>query len=90
MANRLRVNALISLAMLNVCTLGAGVAVAALLPARLALWKIPRVAAAPVAAPGEAAEQVQHRAQPAGALAERRQKGGNRFHFQNAFTAPRR
>src|ERR1022692_87920 len=39
--------------MLNVCTLGAGVAVAALLPAGLALWKIPRVAAAPVAAPGE-------------------------------------
>jgi D-alanyl-D-alanine carboxypeptidase/D-alanyl-D-alanine-endopeptidase (penicillin-binding protein 4) len=53
LANRLRVNALISLAMLNVCTLGAGVAVAALLPARLALWKIPRVAAVPVAAPGE-------------------------------------
>ena len=53
MANRLRVNALVALAMLNVCTLGAGVAVAALLPARLDLWKIPRVAAAPVAAPGE-------------------------------------
>ena len=34
LANRLRVNALFSLAMLNVCTLGAGVAVAALLPAR--------------------------------------------------------
>ena len=53
MANRLRVTALISLAMLNACTLGAGVAVAGLLPARLALWNIPRVATAPVAAPGQ-------------------------------------
>jgi D-alanyl-D-alanine carboxypeptidase/D-alanyl-D-alanine-endopeptidase (penicillin-binding protein 4) len=53
LANRLRVTALISLAMLNVCTLAAGVAVAGLLPARLALWNIPRVAAAPVAAPGQ-------------------------------------
>src|ERR1022692_2474026 len=39
--------------MLNACTLGAGVAVARLLPARLALWNIPRVATAPVAAPGQ-------------------------------------
>ena len=53
LANRLRGSALISLALLNVCTLGAGVAVAGLLPARLALWKIPRVAAAPVASPGQ-------------------------------------
>jgi serine-type D-Ala-D-Ala carboxypeptidase/endopeptidase (penicillin-binding protein 4) len=52
LANRLRATALISLAMLNACTLGAGVAVAGLLPARLALWNIPRVAAAPLAAPG--------------------------------------
>jgi len=39
----------ITLAMINVCTLGAGAAVASLLPARLALWKIPRVAAGPAA-----------------------------------------
>ncbi len=52
LASRLRATAVISLAMLNVCTLGAGVAVARLLPARLALWNIPRVAGAPVAAPG--------------------------------------
>ena len=51
LANRLRVTALISLAMLNVCTLAAGVAAAALLPARLALWDIPRVAAAPLVPP---------------------------------------
>lgn len=50
MANRLRLTALIALAMLNLFTLGAGVAVAAMLPARLALWQIPRVAAAPLAA----------------------------------------
>jgi serine-type D-Ala-D-Ala carboxypeptidase/endopeptidase (penicillin-binding protein 4) len=53
LANRLRLTTVISLALLNVCTLGAGVAVAALLPARLALWDIPRVAAAPVARPGQ-------------------------------------
>lgn len=64
MANRLRVTALVSLAMLNVCTLGAGVAVAGLLPARLALWNIPRVATAPVAPPG----QVLSGAQPSGAM----------------------
>jgi len=39
----------ITLAMINVCTLGAGAAVASLLPARLALWKVPRVATRPVA-----------------------------------------
>jgi D-alanyl-D-alanine carboxypeptidase/D-alanyl-D-alanine-endopeptidase (penicillin-binding protein 4) len=52
LANRLRVTALVSLAMVNVCTLGAGVAVARLLPARLALWDIPRVAAAPLVTGG--------------------------------------
>jgi D-alanyl-D-alanine carboxypeptidase/D-alanyl-D-alanine-endopeptidase (penicillin-binding protein 4) len=40
----------IALAMISVFTLGAGVAVAALMPARLALWNIPRVAARPAAA----------------------------------------
>src|SRR5499427_9713897 len=38
--------------MLNVFTLGAGVAVAGLLPARLALWQVPRVARAGLEAPG--------------------------------------
>jgi D-alanyl-D-alanine carboxypeptidase/D-alanyl-D-alanine-endopeptidase (penicillin-binding protein 4) len=50
-ANRVRLTALTALVLLNVFTLGAGVAVAALLPARLALWQIPRVAAARIAAP---------------------------------------
>lgn len=50
-ANRVRLTALTALAMLNVFTLGAGVAVAALLPDRLALWQVPRVAAVRVAAP---------------------------------------
>ncbi len=50
--NRTGVTALAALAMLNVFTLGAGVAVAHLLPARLALWQIPRVARAGLAAPG--------------------------------------
>ena len=49
MANRVRLTVLAALAMLSVFTLGAGVAVAALLPARLALWQIPRVAAVRVA-----------------------------------------
>ena len=52
MANRVWPSGLramvITLAMINVCTLGAGAAVASLLPARLALWKIPRVATRPV------------------------------------------
>jgi serine-type D-Ala-D-Ala carboxypeptidase/endopeptidase (penicillin-binding protein 4) len=56
-ANRVRPSGLralvITLAMINVFTLGAGAAVASLLPARLALWKIPRVAAKPVAPAGE-------------------------------------
>ena len=44
MTNRSAVTALAALAMLNVFTLGAGVAVAGLLPDRLALWQVPRVA----------------------------------------------
>jgi len=50
--NRSAVTALAALAMLNVLTLGAGVAVAGLLPGRLALWQVPRVARAGVDAPG--------------------------------------
>src|SRR5215831_7678382 len=50
--NRSAVTALAALAMLNVFTLGAGVAVAGLLPDRLALWQVPRVASAGVEAPG--------------------------------------
>src|SRR6266851_2480412 len=64
LANRLRITALVSLAMVNVCALGAGVAVARLLPGRLALWNIPRVAAAPLVAGG----QVLRPAQSAGPL----------------------
>ncbi|HET7245518.1 MAG TPA: D-alanyl-D-alanine carboxypeptidase/D-alanyl-D-alanine-endopeptidase [Streptosporangiaceae bacterium] len=52
MTNRAGVTALVTLAMLNVFTLGAGVAVAGMLPARLALWQVPRVARAGVEAPG--------------------------------------
>ena len=48
--NRLRATMVIALAMISVFTLGAGVAVATLMPARLALWNIPRVAARPAAA----------------------------------------
>jgi len=50
--NRAGVTALVTLAMLNVFTLGAGVAVANMLPARLALWQVPRVVKAGVEAPG--------------------------------------
>jgi D-alanyl-D-alanine carboxypeptidase/D-alanyl-D-alanine-endopeptidase (penicillin-binding protein 4) len=49
--NRTGVTALATLAMLNLFTLSAGVAVASLLPARLALWQVPRVAKAGLAAP---------------------------------------
>ena len=52
MTNRAGVTALATLAMLNVFTLGAGVAVADLLPARLALWQVPRVTRARLEAPG--------------------------------------
>ncbi|HZC39755.1 MAG TPA: D-alanyl-D-alanine carboxypeptidase/D-alanyl-D-alanine-endopeptidase [Streptosporangiaceae bacterium] len=48
-ANRLRVTIIAALALLNVVTLGAGAAVANLLPARLALWQVARVAQAPLA-----------------------------------------
>ena len=48
--NRLRATTVVALAMISVFTLGAGVAVATLMPARLALWNIPRVAARPAAA----------------------------------------
>jgi serine-type D-Ala-D-Ala carboxypeptidase/endopeptidase (penicillin-binding protein 4) len=50
-ANRLRRNGLAALAMVNVCTLGAGVAVAAMLPARLKLWQVPAVAAVRLSVP---------------------------------------
>src|SRR5262249_39888362 len=50
--NRSAVTALVTLALLNVFTLGAGVAVAGLLPDRLALWQVPRGARAGVKAPG--------------------------------------
>jgi serine-type D-Ala-D-Ala carboxypeptidase/endopeptidase (penicillin-binding protein 4) len=49
--NRTAVTALATLAMLNVFILGAGVAVANMLPARLALWQVPRVARAGLEAP---------------------------------------
>ena len=48
--HRLRATLVITLAMMSVFTLAAGVAVATLMPARLALWNIPRVAARPAAA----------------------------------------
>ena len=54
MTNRAGVTALVTLAMLNVFTLGAGVAVAGMLPARLALWQVPRVTGAALAGPGPA------------------------------------
>ncbi len=53
MTNRPGVTALVALAMLNVFTLGAGVAVAGLLPKRLDLWQIPRVTRTEVQAPGQ-------------------------------------
>ena len=52
--NRLRATMVIALAMISVFTLGAGVAVAALMPGQLALWNIPRVAARPAAAASRA------------------------------------
>ena len=48
--NSLRASMVITLAMISVFTLAGGLAVAALMPARLALWNIPRVAARPAAA----------------------------------------
>ena len=52
MTNRAGVTALVTLAMLNVFTLGAGVAVANMLPARLALWQVPRLATSRLEPPG--------------------------------------
>ena len=51
MANRVRLTVVTALALLNVFALGAGVAVAAMLPSRLALWQVPRVATVRIAAP---------------------------------------
>ena len=50
-ANRLRITVLMTVTALNLATLGAGVAVAGMLPARLARWDIPRVAAVPLVLP---------------------------------------
>jgi serine-type D-Ala-D-Ala carboxypeptidase/endopeptidase (penicillin-binding protein 4) len=48
---RTRLMAILALALLNVVTIGAGGALAGLLPARLARWKIPTVAGRPVVRP---------------------------------------
>ena len=64
MANRVRLTVVTALALLNVFALGAGVAVAAMLPSRLALWQIPRVATVRIAAPAA----VLTPAVPAGAI----------------------
>jgi len=48
MVRRTRIAALLTLAMINVFTLTAGLAVARMLPARLAALRVPAVAAAPV------------------------------------------
>lgn len=48
-ANRLRITVLGTVAAVNLATLGAGGAVARMLPARLALWDVARVRAAPLA-----------------------------------------
>jgi serine-type D-Ala-D-Ala carboxypeptidase/endopeptidase (penicillin-binding protein 4) len=52
MARRTRIAALLTLAMINVFTLTAGIAVARMLPPRLAALHVPAVAAAPVAGGG--------------------------------------
>ena len=52
--NRLQAIMVITLAMISVFTLGAGAAVATLMPARLALWNIPRVTSRPPAAASQA------------------------------------
>jgi serine-type D-Ala-D-Ala carboxypeptidase/endopeptidase (penicillin-binding protein 4) len=49
MGRRTRIAALLALAMINVFTLAAGIAVARMLPLRLAALRVPTVAAAPVA-----------------------------------------
>ena len=48
MARRTRLAAVVTLAMINVFTLAAGITVARMLPARLAALKVPTVAAKPV------------------------------------------
>ena len=64
MTNRLRATALTGIALLNVITLGAGVAVAALLPGRLALWRVPRVTAARTAVPRQVLSPAMSRGLP--------------------------
>ncbi|HME64797.1 MAG TPA: hypothetical protein VKG61_07895, partial [Streptosporangiaceae bacterium] len=49
MVRRTRIAALLTLAMINVFTLAAGIAVARMLPPRLAALKVPTVAAGPLA-----------------------------------------
>jgi len=55
---RTRITAVVTLAMLNVVTLAAGVAVARMLPPRLAALRIPVAAARPVQRPGTVLEPV--------------------------------
>ena len=50
MVRRTRLAALLTLAMINVFALAAGIAVARMLPARLAALRVPVVAAVPVSA----------------------------------------
>jgi D-alanyl-D-alanine carboxypeptidase/D-alanyl-D-alanine-endopeptidase (penicillin-binding protein 4) len=52
MARRTRLAAVVTLAMINVFTLAAGIAVARMLPSRLAALKVPTVAAEPVSKAG--------------------------------------
>ena len=52
MVRRTRLTAVLTLAMINVCTLAAGVTVARMLPARLAALRVPSVAAGRVSGPG--------------------------------------
>jgi serine-type D-Ala-D-Ala carboxypeptidase/endopeptidase (penicillin-binding protein 4) len=51
-SSRARLMAIIVLALINLLTIGAGGALAGLLPARLALWKVPAVVSRPVIRPG--------------------------------------
>ena len=52
MVRRTRLAAVVTLAMINVFTLAAGITVARMLPARLAALKVPTVAAGPVTSAG--------------------------------------
>jgi D-alanyl-D-alanine carboxypeptidase len=52
MARRTRIAAVLTLAMINVFTLGAGITVARMLPPRLAALRVPTVAAGPVRGAG--------------------------------------